>query len=115
MGKYAQWQRFFDLINSTNANGVVVLSGDRHHAAIEKYSGNPYPIYDFTASPFSGDASDGRGETSPEHLYSSNPDEVNFGEIDIDWAGQKLSLISKGVNGQVLYVQSINFSEIGVK
>lgn len=108
-------QKFFDLIKSTNANGVVVLSGDRHHAAIEKYSGNPYPIYDFTASPFSGDASDGRGESSPEHLYSSNPDEVNFGEIDIDWLGRKLSLVSKGVQGQVLHTQNIGFDEIGVK
>ena len=32
----AELQRFYNLINSTRANGVVVLSGDRHIGAIYK-------------------------------------------------------------------------------
>ena len=60
-------QRFYDLVNSTRAEGVVVLSGDRHIGAIYKEEGGreysvggvdegpfrlPYPITEVTASSF---------------------------------------------------------------
>ncbi|MFZ4058652.1 MAG: alkaline phosphatase D family protein [Ferruginibacter sp.] len=44
-------QRMLNLIKSTQANGVMFLSGDVHYAEISKLSPpNLYPIYDVTAS-----------------------------------------------------------------
>ena len=57
----AELQRFYSLMDSTQANGVIVLSGDRHIGAIYKETGGqaytvggvtdgpftvPYPIYE---------------------------------------------------------------------
>lgn len=44
-------QRFLDLIKSTQANGVLFLSGDVHYAELsrQEFEGQ-YPIYDFTSS-----------------------------------------------------------------
>jgi alkaline phosphatase D len=44
-------QRLFDLIATTKANGVIVLSGDVHFSEISKTDEGPYPLYDFTSSP----------------------------------------------------------------
>jgi len=48
-------QRFFDLVQKTGAEGVMVLSGDRHLTEISVDDGAfgaqvPYPIWDFTSS-----------------------------------------------------------------
>ena len=38
-------KRFLDLLNKTKANGVIILSGDRHSSEISKLSGPlPYPF-----------------------------------------------------------------------
>lgn len=109
-----QRQKFYDLVKSTNAGGVVILSGDRHHASINRYNGNPYPIYDFTASPFGGTTSNPSGEIAPLRIYNSKIGELNFGEIDIDWQNRHLELVTKGTEGQILHSHRVSFNEIGV-
>jgi alkaline phosphatase D len=45
--------RFIDLVHSTQAKGVVLISGDRHLAELsllKPTDGVPYPIYDMTTS-----------------------------------------------------------------
>jgi alkaline phosphatase D len=110
----AQRQKFYDLIKSTNAGGVLVLSGDRHHASINRYLGNPYPIYDFTSSPLGGVPSNGSGENAPLRIYHSNANEINFGEVNIDWQNRQVSLVTKGKEGEVLHSHTVSFNEIGV-
>jgi alkaline phosphatase D len=49
----AELQRFYDLIESTRAKGVIVLSGDRHIGAIYKEAGGrPYTVGGVTDGPF---------------------------------------------------------------
>ncbi len=45
-------ERLFRIIRETNANGVVLLSGDRHLAEISKLPKDVvgYPIFDITSS-----------------------------------------------------------------
>ncbi|KAF0111654.1 MAG: alkaline phosphatase D [Hyphomonadaceae bacterium] len=110
----AQRQKFYDLVKSTNAGGVIILSGDRHHSSINRYAGNSYPIYDFTASPLGGTPSNAANEIAPLRIYNSKAGETNFGEMNIDWQNRKLELVTKGANGQILNAHSIGFDEIKV-
>ena len=46
-------QRLFDLIERTRAEGVVIISGDRHWAELSVLKDpRRYPIYDLTSSSF---------------------------------------------------------------
>ena len=94
-------QRFYDLVNSTRAEGVVVLSGDRHIGAIYKEEGGreysvggvdegpfrlPYPITEVTASSFTHTwaGNGGADEAGPNRLgplIHVN----NFAIMSFDW------------------------------
>ncbi len=78
-------QKMYDLIKSTQANGVVFLSGDVHFSELTKTQpAGMYPIYDVTAS----------GLTHCERKVATTNDAirvgngygyVNYGIIRIDW------------------------------
>lgn len=111
----AERNKFYDLIKTTNADGVLILSGDRHHASINKYDGNPYPIYDFTASPFSGPANNGEKEIAPNRIYVSPNGVVNYGEIAINWEKQILNLNSYNDDGKILNSLAIDINSLKTK
>ncbi len=78
-------ERFFDLLRSTRAEGVILLSGDTHWAelSLEERPGL-YPIYDLTSS--------GLNQGWPQ--LGANPNRLgagyrhaNAGLIDIAWEG----------------------------
>ncbi len=78
--------RLLNLIRSTGATGVVMVSGDRHFAELSttnEYGG--YPLYELTASALNNSSASYRlGETNPNRLagmFTGN----NFGTIQIDW------------------------------
>lgn len=85
-------QKMLDLIKSTQANGVIFLSGDVHFAELTKIQpAGMYPIYDLTSS----------GITHHEAQVAPRNDDirvgqgwqwVNFGYIDIDWNASPVSI-----------------------
>jgi alkaline phosphatase D len=94
----ADRQRLFDLIGSTNANGVILLSGNVHFAELSKTNEGPYPLYDFTSS----------GLTHVNEVYGKAPNsfrvagpyiDLNFGLVEIDWQAQRAPQISLKVLG----------------
>jgi len=85
-------KRMVDLLKSTQANGVIFISGDVHYAELTKvqYDGM-YPIYELTSS----------GITHHEDKVPSTNDAirvgngwqyVNFGFIDIDWNASPVAI-----------------------
>ncbi len=77
-------QRLFNLIQSTGAKGVLLLSGNVHFAEVSRWDGGSYPLYDFTAS--------GMTHVNPEYAAAPNSHRVagpfvdhNFGLVEIDW------------------------------
>ncbi|MEM1246484.1 MAG: alkaline phosphatase D family protein [Acidobacteriota bacterium] len=84
-------ERFLDLLRSTRAEGVVLLSGDRHHAELSRLDmPDFYPLFDLTAS--------GINKSWPRTgAAASRPPEPNryrvgrvfrghhFGVVDVDW------------------------------
>lgn len=112
-------QRLYDLIDTTTAKGVIIVSGDRHLMELSKDTGQagnqvPYPIWDFTAS--------GLNETYDEvnepNLFRVGPvhRQTNFGVIEIHWPEKddKGSIQLTGYNGDnnVLVSQKINIDEL---
>jgi alkaline phosphatase D len=91
-------ERLLRLLRDTRANGVVLLSGDRHFAALyQRDAGMAYPLLELTSS----------GVT---HHWASPTDDPadaqqrlldrNYGAIRIDWAARRLELAAHGRGGQ---------------
>ena len=77
--------RLLTLIRSTGASGLIVISGDRHHAELSALEGSAagYPIYDLTSSSLN------RPTPHPhelnQHRVGEMVDVANFGVIEVDW------------------------------
>jgi len=105
--------RFFDLVKSTGAKGVVVLSGDRHYTAINMEPvAAPYPIYDFTSSAINMPWGAGESETLPTMVSPAYTQE-NYGVVSIDWTKRTVTLEARDKQGQPIFAKAIPFAEIG--
>jgi alkaline phosphatase D len=88
--------RLFHLIRDTKANGVVMISGDRHLAEIMEIdtarSGNSYPIFEVTSSSLnapSGNMTKAGTRFANEinsYRIGLTYFDTNFGMITIDWS-----------------------------
>jgi len=77
-------QKLFDLIVSSGAKGVIILSGNTHFSEISRLDIGGYELLDFTSS----------GMTHSNKAYAAvvNPDRIagaydglNFGLVEINW------------------------------
>lgn len=107
-------QRLFDMIDRTNASGVVFISGDRHLMEISREGeATPYPMWDFTASGMTEE-----GERAVNEVNSRRVGPVrrltNYGIIRIDWDPEdpQVSLEGYGLDGELLTRQSVWLSEL---
>lgn len=80
----AERTRLIELIRGTQANGVILLSGDRHQAELSRLDENtPYPLYDLTASAFNKPGLE--SEEPNRHRIGKRYALSNFGLLDINW------------------------------
>lgn len=107
-------QRLIDAIRRTRANGLICLSGDTHYGEISKLDLNtPFPLWDVTSS--------GLTEVWPvlppnANRIGSAVREVNFGLIDIAWAGRSTTLTMQvcDVHGKPCLSQTVALSDLQV-
>ena len=85
-------QRLFNLIADAQAQGVVLLSGDRHIGEISRLNvpNLSYPLYDITSSGLTHtyEQADGENQYRVSDLITS----LNFGLIKIDWNKKPVSV-----------------------
>jgi alkaline phosphatase D len=106
-------QRLYDLIGSTRANGVVLLSGDRHIGAIYRETNRtPYPLYEITASGITHPWASAK-EAGPNRITELFT-ELHFGSIEVDWAARTVELSIKDIRGAKRRTQSIRLDELKV-
>lgn len=84
-------RRLLELLQQTQAEGVILLSGDRHHAELSKFDmPGFYPLYDLTSSGLNKS----RPRTSVDNLRPPEPNRYrlgrtfrghHFGVVEIDW------------------------------
>jgi alkaline phosphatase D len=96
-------ERLFNLIRDTKANGVIILSGDRHLAELSVMDGGVgYPIYDFTSSGLNRGRPDWRWPEPNQHRVQTMNFGDNFGLVEIDWEeSPRVSLQIRDIEGDV--------------
>ena len=107
-------QRLFDLIKTTKASGVLLISGNVHFNELSRQKGAGYPLIEFTSS--------GLTHNNPAYAAQENPyriagpyDQDNFGMVEIDWQSKPSPLISlKAITlaGQVAFEHRIALKEL---
>ncbi len=76
--------RLFEVIRRSGAPGVLLLSGDRHHAELSRLEGRVgYPLYELTASGLTHHAPP--HEEPNRHRLGSIVTALNFGLLTVDW------------------------------
>ena len=110
-------QRLFDLIGKTKANGVVILSGDRHWAELSvAREAVPYPLYDLTSSSFNQIHERGTPTENRYRESSKTWHRENFGEVAIDWKGEDtaVNLLVRNLEGAVVIERAVPLRELRV-
>ncbi len=111
-------ERLFSLVRSTQARGVIVLSGDRHLAELSVVNADlGYPLFDFCASGFNK----GYKRWYWPHALDRNRYRSavmnrgdNFGWIRVDWqpADPLVVLEARDVLGEVAFSQRLRLSRL---
>ncbi len=107
----AEREEFYKLIRDSKANGVVILSGDRHLAEISldrKAVG--YPLFDITSSGLNQATKEWRAPEPNSHRVASMAHGDNFGMLMIDWlatGGPRISLQVRDVDGEIAIKETV--------
>ena len=103
-------ERLLALLGKTKANGVLILSGDRHSAEISKLEGAlPYPLFDVTSSAMNQKQRP-QDEENPNRVGERYFEE-NFGLLKIDWSkpGPPVTMEIRDLGGKVVRAAQVTF------
>lgn len=108
-------ERLLTLLEGRSDSGLVVLTGDRHAGGIyrDKLPGSTQDVWEFTSSSlnlaFSNDVeASTKREPDPRRVTPFFGIE-NYGLVDIDWQGRKLTLSLMGNTSDTLAQQTFNW------
>ena len=107
--------RLYALIEETGANGVVLVSGDRHSSGLYvREDVASYPLYEITSSSLNMSFADENNEPGP-HRIGDMYAPVNYGVIGLDWEAGAIALEIRDEAGAVVREQRIAMGEIGAR
>ena len=112
----AERDRLYALIRDSGARNLIVLSGDRHSAALyRKAIGQNRTLFEATSSSLNLPASKWRAE-SGETYIEVDPNrlgtmyyDANYGRIDIDWKAKSAAVSIRGADGGKVFEETIKF------
>lgn len=108
-------ERLYALIRDTGAEGVVLLSGDRHSSGLYvREDVAPYPLYEITSSSLNMSFAEENNEPGPNRIGEMYALE-NYGVIGIDWEAGTLALDIRDMDGETVRTVSVPLAEIGVE
>ncbi|MFT5522997.1 MAG: alkaline phosphatase D [Pirellulaceae bacterium] len=111
-------ERFFRLITKTKADGVFIISGDRHWSELSRVTQKaPYPIYDLTSSSFNQIHQRGTPTINKHRISPTTFHRENFGAILVDWdsADPQLTVQIRNIEGAPQIEKKIMLSELRAK
>ena len=90
--------RLYEMIERTGAEGVIFISGDRHHGEISRIERDgAYPLLDVTSSSFNRPRKPGE---EPNARRVAGPFFAeNYGWIEIDWEASQMRIELRGLQG----------------
>ncbi len=104
-------QRLYDVIRQTGANGVVIVSGDRHRAGIYRHDeAVDYPLLELTASSLNAPSRGGE-EEGPYRIGPTYTPE-NYGALAIDWEARAVTLEVRGMDGERVLAEAIALDDL---
>ncbi len=100
-------EKLYGVIDASGAKDVMILSGDRHSAALyERGDVARYPLFEATSSSINLPAATWRAQ-SGETFVEEDPNrlgamiyDANYGVIDIDWAAKTARFSIRGAAGE---------------
>ena len=107
-------RRLFDLIGSTGAEGVVLLSGNVHFAEVSETDEGPYPLTDFTASGLTH-VNEEYPKFENRYRVAGPLVEVNFGLVEIDWGAEPsptITLRAINVEREVSFEHTVRVADL---
>ncbi|MEO1252043.1 MAG: alkaline phosphatase D family protein [Pseudomonadota bacterium] len=115
----AERERLYRTIDEAGAKGVVLLTGDRHSAALYKREGVlDYPLFEATSSSLNLPL---RNWLDPNEPYEQEPGphrltdmiiDANYGVVEIDWERGEVDLVIKNEAGGVIESRSVDLSTL---
>ncbi len=107
----AERDRLYALLRETGANGVVMISGDRHRGGIYRHDDAlGYPLLELTASSLNSPSSSGE-EAGPYRLGPTYQPE-NYGALSIDWASRSVTLELRGIDGEPVLGETLSLDDM---
>jgi len=104
-------RRLLDLIEKTDAAGVILLSGNVHFAELSRTDDGPYPLYDFTSSGLTH--INAEYPKAPNRFRVAGPYvDLNFGLLEIDWDEGVIILRAVGLDGMTAFEHSVRLDEL---
>ncbi|MBS1599417.1 MAG: alkaline phosphatase family protein [Bacteroidetes bacterium] len=108
----AEYYELMNFLNEQKINGVIFLTGDRHHSEVVKEDrANAYPLYDITSSPLTSGISKVRGPeiNNPARVAGTLVEQQNFSKITVTGkkGERKLTVDFLGLKGEQLASWSV--------
>jgi alkaline phosphatase D len=104
-------EKMRQLVQKTQAKGLIFLSGDRHIGAVYKSKTNTnYPLYELTSSGMTH-AWASANEAGPNRL-GQLVTQNHFALVDFNWPQKQIQLGFQNTQGEWLKRQSIDLSEL---
>ena len=109
-GNYPQEKKkFLELLNKLNIHNAVILSGNRHFAAVSRIQlGKKSELFEVTSSALNTPTSDKTPEIDKTYVGSTYLG-INFGLAEIDWTKRLLEIQIIGEDYKSHLTQSIKF------
>jgi alkaline phosphatase D len=113
----ADRDRLYALIDETDADNLIILSGDRHSASLYSKEGVAgYPLFEATSSSLNLPASRWRAESGETYIepgpnrISEMYYDVNYGVIDIDWEKGAVDVAIRNGAGETVMSETVAFA-----
>ncbi len=111
----AERERLFKTIHDAKANGVILLTGDRHLAELSVMDGGVgYLLYDLTASGFNQASQTYRPPEKNRHRVATMSWGNHFGFVEIDWSKSDplIRLQIRDEEGQIAFQHKVPLSAL---
>lgn len=104
-------RRLTDLIITSEAENVIILSGDRHISEFSesRLNGLDYPLMDFTSSGLTHVYEQFSGEPN-QYRIGKVINELSFGLVKIDLENQEVQMEMRGENNRLLQQYKVRYS-----
>jgi alkaline phosphatase D len=117
----AEFNELMDFLTAEKINGVLFLTGDRHHSEVIRWDRKgSYPLYDITNSPFTSGVSKVTGtkeETNPARVPGTLVEAQNYTRVTVSGAAKNREILFSftGIKGNVLAQWKINENDLKTK